>query len=122
MKIQESAQNYLETILVLKERNGSVRSIDIVHELGFSKPSISIAMKGLREDGYIAVDDHGYIELTSSGLDIADRIYDRHRVLSEAFIAMGVNEKTAVEDACKIEHFISEETFQKIKEHLNKVI
>ena len=120
MKIQESAQNYLETILILKERIGMVRSIDIVHELDFAKPSVSVAMKRLREEGYITVDNDGYISLTESGLTIATDMYDRHQVLTKALTALGVSEKTAVDDACKVEHHISRETFEKIKEHIEK--
>lgn len=117
MKIQESAENYLETILVLKNKNGSVRSIDIANALSFSKPSISIAMKLLRENGYIHMDDCGLITLTDDGREIAERIYERHRLLTQFLVALGVSEETAAADACKIEHDISEESFTKIKEH-----
>lgn len=115
MKIQESAENYLETILVLKNRNGAVRSIDIANELGFSKPSVSVAMKNLRENGYIEVDDSGYITLLDSGRQIAEKIYERHTTISKWLISLGVNEKTAAEDACRIEHIISSESFEAIK-------
>ena len=121
MKIQESAENYLETILILSERIGNVRSIDIVNELSFTKPSVSVAMKNLRENGYIEMDKDGFITLTPSGLEIASNIYERHKVLTGFFVALGVNEKTAAEDACKIEHDLSEETFEKIREHAKKL-
>ena len=117
MNIYESSENYLETILRLKLRHGAVRSIDIVNELNFSKPSISIAMKKLRESGYIEMDKDGFISLTDSGESIAKRIYERHRLLTEFFVYPGVSEDIAALDACKIEHDLSDETFQKIKEH-----
>lgn len=117
MKIHESAEDYLETILMLRERLGEVRSIDIVHELGYSKPSISVAMKRLRENGYIHMDADGFITLNPEGEKIAERIYTRHRMLKKFLISIGVNEKTAAIDACKIEHDLSEETFQKICEY-----
>ena len=119
MKIQESAENYLEAILMLQERNGMVRSIDIVNELNFSKPSISIAMKRLRENGYIEMDGNSYITLTQSGLDIAKRIYHRHKVLTEYLSALGVSPAVAREDACRIEHVISQETFDRLVAHVN---
>ena len=112
MKIYESAEDYLEAVLMLRERLGMVRSIDIVNQLGYSKPSVSVAMKRLRENGYIQMDNVGYITLTPAGLEIA-----RHRMLTDFFIQLGVSEETAAADACKIEHDLSEETFQKIKEH-----
>lgn len=115
MKVQESAENYLETILVLSKRNGTVRSIDIVRELGFSKPSISVAMKNLRQNNYIVMDDEGYIELTSEGFEIAAKMYERHTIISKLLVKLGVDEKKAVEDACRIEHVISEESFEAIK-------
>lgn len=117
MKIQESAENYLETILIINERKGEVRSIDIVNELAFSKPSVSIAMKNLRENGYILVNKDGYITLTDKGLAIAEKMYERHNLLSAWLKYLGVSEKTAVEDACRIEHVISEESFAAIKKH-----
>lgn len=119
MQIHESAENYLETILVLNNKNGSVRSIDIAMELGFSKPSVSIAMKNLRENGYIAVDDGGCITLLDKGRQIAEIIYERHTLLSDWLITLGVDAKIAVEDACRIEHVISAESFQAIKDHVN---
>lgn len=115
MKIQESAENYLETILILKNKNGAVRSIDIANELGFSKPSVSIAMKNLRENGYIEVDSSGYITLLDSGRKIAEKIYERHTTLSKWLVSLGVDAKTAAEDACRIEHIISSESFEAIK-------
>lgn len=117
MKIQESAENYLESILILHQRNGSVRSIDVANELGFSKPSVSVAMKNLRENGYITVDDSGMISLTDKGRDIAETIYERHTLLSGWLMRLGVDEKTAVQDACRIEHVISAESFAAIKRH-----
>ncbi len=118
MKIQESAENYLETILVLRQRLGNVRSIDIANELGFSKPSVSYAMKQFRENGYIQVDENGFIHLTESGWQIANRTYERHELLMQYFVALGVREETASEDACRIEHVISAETFECLKKHL----
>ena len=117
MKIQESAENYLETILILRQRIGAVRSIDIVNELEFSKPSVSVAMKNLRENGYIDMDTEGYITLTDKGRAIAETIYERHTLISRWLITLGVNPKTAVEDACRIEHVISRESFDAIKRH-----
>ena len=115
MKIQESAENYLETILILKNKNGAVRSIDIANELGFSKPSVIVAMKNLRENGYIEVDSSGYITLLDSGRQIAEKIYERHTTLSKWLVSLGVDAKTAAEDACRIEHIISSESFEAIK-------
>lgn len=115
MKIHESAENYLETILMIKNKKGTVRSIDIANELEFSKPSVSVAMKNLRENGYIEVDSNGYITLLESGKEIAERMYERHTTLSSWLISLGVNEKVAVEDACRIEHVISAESFEAIK-------
>ena len=117
MKIQQSAENYLETIYVLTKRNGIVRSIDIANELGFSKPSVSVAMKSLRENGYIDVMGDGHIILLEEGKIIAEKLYERHTVLTGALIALGVPEEIAAEDACKIEHILSEETFNAIKNY-----
>lgn len=117
MNIHESAENYLETILTLKNKLGTVRSIDIANDMGVSKPSVSIAMKKLREGGYIEMDAEGYISLLPDGLAIAQRIYERHRLLTRLFVMLGVSEETAAADACKIEHYLSEETYQKIQEH-----
>lgn len=120
MIIKESAENYLETILMLKNKKGIVRSIDIANELSFTKPSISVAMKHLREDGYIKMDGDGYITLTETGLVIAQKIYERHQIIAKALISLGVSEKAAFEDSCKIEHCISDESFEKLKEHLTQ--
>ena len=115
MNIYESAEDYLERILILQEEKGEVRSIDIAHDMGYSKPSISIAMKKLKEAGLIDIDEHGFITLTKEGHVIADRVYERHTVLKKILINMGVDPKQAEKDACKVEHVISEETFEAIK-------
>ena len=120
LKIQESAENYLETILVLQQRKGTVRSIDIVNELGFSKPSVSVAMKNLRENGYIEVDKDGHIALLPLGVSIAKKDYERHQILAQCLSNIGVGEQTAEEDACKIEHIISDETIEAIKKFMSK--
>lgn len=120
MKIQKSAEDYLETILVLGQRKGSVRSIDIANELSFSKPSVSIAMKNLRENGYIEVDSEGFITLQASGREIAECIYERHTILTELLVALGVDYAIASEDACRIEHVISAESFAALKAHAMK--
>ncbi len=117
MKIQESAENYLETILVLQNRKGHVRAVDIATELSFSKPSVSVAMKNLRENGYIEVDADGSIHLLSPGREIAERIYERHTLLSNWLCTLGVDPKIAAEDACRIEHVLSEESFEALKKH-----
>lgn len=117
MNIYESAENYLEAILSLHEHHGLVRSIDIANELHFSKPSVSVAMKKLRESGYIEMDKDGFISLLPSGEEIARRIYERHKLLTQFFIRLGVDPEVAAADACKVEHDLSEETFQKMKEH-----
>ena len=117
--IHESAEDYLESILILQERRGQVRSIDIVNELGYSKPSVSIAMKKLRENGYISMEPDGRITLNESGLAIANRIYDRHKTITRFFMLLGVSEDVATEDACKVEHDISDETFEKIRQFVN---
>jgi Mn-dependent DtxR family transcriptional regulator len=115
VELHESAEDYLETILVLFERNGQVRSIDIVNEMNFSKPSISIAMKKLRENGYIHMDVNGLITLTDEGREIATRIYSRHKLLTRVLEAIGIDAKKAEEEACKIEHDIDDETYDKIQ-------
>lgn len=120
MKIQESAENYLETIYILRKKMGSVRSIDVVNHLGFSKPSVSNAMKQFRENGYVTVDDGGFITLTDLGLEVAEKIYKRHEVLSKVLMSLGVSEAVAKEDACKIEHYLSDETFEAIEKHMEK--
>ena len=119
MKIQESAENYLETILIIHNRQGNVRSIDIANELGFSKPSVSVAMKNLRTNGYIEVDKEGFITLLDKGREIADKIYERHTLLSAWLVRMGVSAEVAAEDACRMEHVISAETFERLKEHVS---
>ena len=115
MNIYESAEDYLERILILQEEKGEVRSIDIAHDMGFSKPSISVAMKKLKEAGLIEIDEHGFITLTKQGHVIADKVYERHTVLKKILIDIGVDPKQAEKDACKVEHVISEETFEAIK-------
>lgn len=122
MKIQKSAEDYLESILMIKEKQGYTRSIDISVELGVTKPSVSYATKRLRENGYITVNEDGHIELTDIGMEIADRMYTRHKTLSAFLIKIGVNEKQAAEDACKIEHDISDETFKAICEFVNETL
>ena len=116
--IYESAEDYLERILILQEEKGEVRSIDIAHDMGFSKPSISVAMKKLKEAGLIDIDQHGFITLTKEGHVIADKVYERHKVLKKVLIDIGVDPKQAEKDACKVEHVISEETFEAIKKHM----
>lgn len=120
MKIQESAENYLEAIHVLMQKNGQVRSIDVAHYTGFSKPSISRAVGLLRDNGYVSIDQNGLLSLTEAGLKIAETIYERHTVLTDLLIKLGVSPETASEDACRIEHVISAETFEKLKEHVRK--
>lgn len=115
MKIKESAEDYLEAILVLSRVKGNVRSIDIVNRLKVSKPSVSVAMKKLRENGFIQMDSDGYISLTEEGKEIADKIYERHQFISQWLADLGVSAEVAAVDACKIEHVLSEETFRAIK-------
>ena len=117
MKLQESGEMYLEAILVLAKKSGYVRSIDVSEYLGYSKPSVSRAMGILREGGYILMEKDGAITLTDSGKKLAETIYERHTVLSELLIRLGVDEKTATDDACRIEHVISDESFQAIKQY-----
>ena len=119
MNIYESGEDYLETILILSKQNGNVKSIDIAQKMNFSKPSVSVAMKKLKEKGLIVVDEFGFITLTSSGLEIANKTYDRHSFITDLLISLGVNEDTAKEDACKIEHNLSDETFTAIKRYFN---
>ena len=118
MTINESVEDYLEAILVLKEKNGMVRSIDVVHHMNYSKPSISRAMSRLRENGYITMDQEGWLGLTDAGREIAERIYERHRLLTEWLTALGVDPEVAREDACRMEHDISAETFYCIRTHI----
>lgn len=117
MKIQESAEDYLEAILILKNEKGLVRSIDVAHRLEFTKPSVSRAVKLLREEGHVTVSPGGALELTETGREIAERIYERHRLLTRWLTELGVSEAQAAKDACRVEHDISAETFQKLKEH-----
>ena len=117
MQIHQSAEDYLETILILRERKGLVRSIDIANELGYTKASVSIAMKKLREAGYVETDAEGFLVLTAAGQEVADRVYTRHKLLTAFFVRLGVSEEVAAADACRIEHDISEETFQCLLAH-----
>ena len=117
-KIQESAENYLETILVLKERNGTVRSVDIAAEMGFSKPSVSVAMRNLREQECITMGDDGLISLTDKGRSIAESVYERHTLFTQWLVSLGVDQTIAAQDACRIEHVLSKETFEAIKRHV----
>jgi len=118
MNINESAENYLETILILSKSLPVVRSVDLAEEMGFKKSSISVAIKNLREKNHITVTKAGFIYLTDSGREIAEMIYERHELLSSWLIRLGVDEKTAVDDACKMEHVISKESFEAIKKHI----
>ena len=118
----KSSEDYLETIYLLSQKLPVVRSIDIAQHMQFSKPSVSRAMSLLRGDGYITVDSDGFIELAESGLAIAERIYERHQLMTDWLVRIGVSPDTAAQDACKIEHDISEETFKKLKEHINEHI
>ena len=115
MKIQESAENYLETILSLQKAKGTVRSIDIANEMGFSKPSVSVAMKNLRENEFIQIDENGHISLLPKGMAIAEKIFERHTLLTDWLISLGVPAEIAAEDACRMEHVVSEESFAAIK-------
>ena len=117
--VNQSAEDYLETIFVLQQTIGDVRSIDIVNETGYSKPSISIAMKKLKEKKYIDIDGHGYITLTETGKKLANKVYEKHCCLKKFFTMIGVSEETAAKDACSIEHLISDETFACIKKYTN---
>ncbi len=121
MIVNESAENYLETILILSKKLPVVRSVDIANELGFKKSSVSVAMKNLREKKHITVTDAGFIYLTDSGREIAEMIYERHELISSCLMKLGVSEKTAVEDACRIEHVISSESFDALKQHLSRM-
>lgn len=119
MKLYESGENYLETILLIAQRKGSVRSIDIAGELQYTKPSVSRAMAILKKAGYIVMDENGLISLTDSGRETAGHIYERHRILKEYLVSLGVDEAIASEDACRIEHVISQQTFEKIKKQVD---
>ena len=118
--IGKSAEDYLESMIILKEKNGYIRSIDIATFLGVTKPSVSNAMKRLREEGYIEMNRSGFITVTEKGMEIADKIYTRHKKLTDFFVALGVNEEVAEDDACKIEHDLSDETFDAICSHIEK--
>ena len=118
----ESVENYLEIILMLSRQMPAVRSIDVVRESGYTKPSVSIAMKNLRQKEYITMDEDGYIKLTDAGRKLAESVYERHTTLTVLLSALGVDKKIAAEDACKIEHVISEETFNALKKHMNEYV
>lgn len=120
MSLQESGEMYLETIYMLSLEKPDVRAIDVCERLGYSKPSVSRAMSILKKDGYVAADSSGFLTLTESGLEVAKTMYTRHNALAEIFITLGVNEKTAFEDACRIEHVISEESFLALQKHAKK--
>ncbi|RRD94580.1 metal-dependent transcriptional regulator [Clostridiales bacterium COT073_COT-073] len=120
MVIHEASENYLEAILMLREKQTEVRSVDICNFFGFAKSTVSVAMKKLRENGLIEIDEGGHIELTEDGQKIAKKIYERHVVIAKLFMQLGVSEKTALEDACKVEHDLSEETFAALKQHYLK--
>ena len=122
MKIQKASEDYLEAMLMLKEKHGYVRSVDVAEQLGVTKPSVSYATKRLRENGYILMDPDGLITLTDAGQEIAERIYERHKLLSAFLIRLGVDEKTALADACKIEHDVSQESFDAIRRHAEEVM
>ena len=119
MHLQESGEMYLENVYVLS-KNGVVRSLDVAEYMGFSKPSVSRAVGLLKQGGYLLMDKDGYLTLTESGLDVAKKIYERHTLLSKFLVRLGVDEKTATEDACKMEHDISDESFSAIKEHVRR--
>ena len=121
MAIHESGEDYLEAILMIKKRSGNVRSIDVARELSFSKPSVSVAMKNLNTSNYITVDENGFINLTEAGQEIAEKIYERHTFLTNWLTSLGVDPEVAAEDACKMEHVISDESFVAIKNHVKSV-
>ncbi len=120
MKIQESAENYLETIYMIQQRKGVVRSVDVATELSFSKPSVSVAMKPLRENGYVSVSAEGFLTLQPKGMEIALKMYERHVLLTDWLIRLGVNPEVAAEDACRMEHVISAESFAAIKQAISE--
>lgn len=122
MRVYESAEDYLEAILVIGQRRGAVRSIDVANELGFSKPSVSVAMKKLRESGHIEMAPDGLIRLLPSGRAVAEQIYERHRTLADFFVYLGVDEASASADACRVEHDLSAGTFEKLKEHIHRTM
>ncbi|HNW04433.1 MAG TPA: metal-dependent transcriptional regulator [Oscillospiraceae bacterium] len=120
MKIQKASEDYLEAMLMMKEKHGFIRSIDVAEHLGVTKPSVSYSTKRLRENGYLTMDADGLITLTDTGMEIAQRIYERHKLLTEVLVSLGVDAHTALEDACRIEHDISEETFEAIRGYAGK--
>ena len=120
--MHESGEMYLETIYVLYQKNRDVRSIDVAEEMGFSKPSVSRGVNIVKRDGYLTVDEKGYLELTDSGMDLAMKIYERHTILTKTLVLLGVDEQTAAQDACKMEHVISDKTLEAFKKHLNEHI
>lgn len=120
MSKTETIENYLETIYMLNLKNGCVRSIDISVEMGYSKPTISVTVKRYKEEGYITIDENGYIELTEKGKEIAERMYERHNVIAKILISLGVDTETAFEDSCRIEHCISDKSFQAMKKHFEE--
>ena len=117
MQIHESAEDYLEAILMLREKTGAVRAVDVAEALSFTKASVSVAMKKLRENGYVRLDEEGFLLLTPTGEAIASRIYSRHKALTDFFVSLGVSEEIAAKDACKVEHDLSQETFEKLLAH-----
>ncbi|MBE6552386.1 MAG: metal-dependent transcriptional regulator [Ruminococcaceae bacterium] len=119
MALLESGQMYLETIYILQQKNTNIRSIDVCAYLGYSKPSVSRAVGILKKDGYISVDEDGFILLTPSGTEVAEKLYERHTVLTNMLVSLGVDNETAAEDACRIEHVISDKTFEAVKKHYN---
>ena len=120
MHLQESGEMYIESIYVLNKKLGNVRSIDVCEHLGYSKPSVSRAMSLLKKGGFVEADNNGYLTLTDAGVEVAEKMYQRHTVLSDLLVRLGVSEETAVEDACKIEHHISDESFNAIKKYVGK--
>ena len=122
MEMRESSEDYLEMILMLRERNGVVRAVNVAEELDFTKASVSVAMKKLRENGYVSLDEDGALLLTPAGEAIAARVYQRHRVLTDFFIRLGVDSEVAARDACKVEHDLSQETFEKLLLHAKEKI
>lgn len=120
MKIHESGEMYLETIYILSQKTSTIRGIDVGAEMGFSKPSVSRAIGVLKKEGFVIIDDQGFIKLTESGENKAKSIYERHQLLSKLLMNLGVDEETATEDACRIEHYISEKTFEAIKRHVKE--
>ena len=121
MRLNESSEDYLETILILGNKSSLVRAVDIASEMGFKKPSVSVAMKNLRQKNLITVADNGDIRLTEEGHKIADKVYERHQLISSWLMMLGVQEKTALHDACRIEHIISEESFQALKRAVHEL-